>query len=251
MIISDNTKKPAMLVRAWRGLRCTSSRQTAGAFSLARMGAMGVTLALAVPSLVQAQSQSMEERLRTQLRSTTQQLQSLQSQQAQVNAAKTAAEAQRDAAQKEVEQLRDQLAKAQGQATKLAKQQDAIEQGAREQVAASYAQRDQFKNAYDELITIARATEANRATLQTTLAQRDAELTLCSTKNRELYDAGKEILAAYESFSTGDMLKIRQPFAGSARVKFEEQAQLYGDKLYSGQFDARQAAPAASNGSAS
>lgn len=50
-----------------------------------------------------AQAESMEERLRAQLRSTTQQLQQLQSEQAQVNAAKAAAEAQRDAAQKELE----------------------------------------------------------------------------------------------------------------------------------------------------
>ncbi|MBO9356975.1 DNA repair protein [Bordetella petrii] len=210
-------------------------------FTRIRLGAMGVSLALAVPALAHAQSQSMEERLRTQLRSTTQQLQSLQSQQAQVNAAKVAAEAQRDAAQKEVERLRGQLEKVTGQAQKLAEQQDAVEQAARAQVAASYAQRDQFKNAYDELLTMARATEANRVSLQKTLAQRDGELTLCAAKNRELYDAGKEILAAYENFSTGDLLKIRQPFAAGARVKFEEQAQEYGDKLYGGQFDPRQA----------
>ncbi|SHI25289.1 DNA repair protein [Pollutimonas bauzanensis] len=217
--------------------------QQARTFSLARLGAMGVTLALAAPGLVQAQNQSMEERLRTQLRNTTQQLQSLQSQQAQVNAAKAAAEAQRDAAQKEIEQLRAQLNTAKGQAVKLAEQQNAVEQGARAQVAASIAQRDQFKGAYDELLALARTTEADRATLKKTLAQRDAEVTMCTAKNRELYNAGKEILAAYESFSTGDMLKIRQPFAGGARVKFEEQAQLYGDKLYGGQFDPRQAAP--------
>src|SRR3546814_8375506 len=90
---------------------------------------------------------------------------------------------------------------------------------------------------------MAGATETNRASLQQTLAQRDTELTMCTAKTRELYDAGKEILTAYERFSSGDLLKIRQPFAGGARVKFEEHAQLYGDKLYSGQFDPRQAAP--------
>ena len=46
--------------------------------------------------------------------------------------------------------------------------------------------------------------------------------------------AGKEILAAYEQFSTGDLLKIRQPLAGSARVKVDEHAQALGDKLYDG-----------------
>ncbi|MCJ9714093.1 DNA repair protein, partial [Bordetella hinzii] len=52
-----------------------------------------------------ASAQSMEERLRAQLRTTTQQLQQLQSQQAQTNAARAAAEAQRDTAQKEVQRL--------------------------------------------------------------------------------------------------------------------------------------------------
>ncbi len=241
MVISNIVNAKSTLVRTYFA-RWVNPQQSK-TLSLARLGAMGITLALAVPGLAQAQSQSMEERLRTQLRSTTQQLQSLQSQQAQVNAAKAAAEAQRDAAQKEIEQLRAQLGTAKGQAAKLAEQQNAVEQGARAQVTASLTQRDRFKNAYDELLTLARTTETDRATLKKTLAQRDAEMTMCTAKNRELYTAGKEILTAYESFSTGDMLQIRQPFAGSARVKFEEQAQLYGDTLYRGQFDPRQAAP--------
>ena len=54
-------------------------------------------------------------------------------------------------------------------------------------------------------------------------------------KNREMYQAGKDILNAYERVSTGDMMAMRQPFARSARVKFEEQAQEYGDKLYDAQ----------------
>jgi hypothetical protein len=37
-------------------------------------------------------------------------------------------------------------------------------------------------------------------------------------------------------------MKIRQPFAGAARVKFEELAQGFGDELYKTQFDAPQAA---------
>ncbi|MFP3519216.1 DNA repair protein, partial [Pseudomonas sp. SIMBA_077] len=38
------------------------------------------------------------------------------------------------------------------------------------------------------------------------------------------------------------VVKIRQPFAGSARVKFEELAQGFGDELYHTQFDAPRAA---------
>lgn len=193
-----------------------------------------------------AHSQSMEERLRTQLRNTTQQLQQVQSQQAQLAAARAAAEAQRDAAAKELEQLRAQLSKAQGQAEKLASQQDAIMSSAQSQVNATQSQLGKYKSAYDELLGMARKSEAERTTLRASLTQTDAQLKSCVQHNDDLYASGKELLAAYESFSTADLMAIRQPFAGRARVAFDERAQSYGDKLYEGKFDARtgqQAAP--------
>ncbi|MCZ8390251.1 DNA repair protein [Achromobacter xylosoxidans] len=212
-------------------------RRLAAAVALCAAG-----LSVALP----AQAESMEERLRAQLRSTTQQLQQLQSEQAQVNAAKAAAEAQRDAAQKELVALRSQLASAKGQAEKLAGQQEAVMESAQAQVAASHAQLGKFKGAYDELLTLSRAKEAERQTLARTLAQRDTEAKACIAKNREMYEAGKEILNAYERIGTGGILAMKQPFAGSARVKFEEQAQAYGDRLYDAQVGATApAAPAA------
>lgn len=189
-----------------------------------------------------AQAESMEERLRAQLRSTTQQLSQLQSEQAQVNAAKAAAEAQRDTAQKELETLRAQLAQARGQADKLAGQQEAVMESAQAQVAATHAQLGKFKGAYDELLTLARAKDTERQALARNLAQRDEEVKVCVARNRDMYEAGKEILHAYESISTGDILAIKQPFAGKARVRFEEQAQAYGDKLYDAQVPQSQAA---------
>lgn len=189
-----------------------------------------------------AQAESMEERLRAQLRSTTQQLQQLQSEQAQINAAKTAAETQRDAAQKELESLRAQLAKSRGQAEKLAGQQEAMLESVQAQAAASHAQLGKYKGAYDELLTLSRAKETERVALARTLAQRDEEVKVCVAKNREMYAAGKEILNAYERISTGDILALKQPFAGKARVQFEEQAQAYGDKLYDAQAPRSQAA---------
>lgn len=208
-----------------------------------RLAAAAALCAAGLSVVVPAHAESMEERLRAQLRSTTQQLQQLQSEQAQVNAAKAAAEAQRDAAQKELEALRGQLAKAKGQADKLAEQQGAVMESAQAQVAASHAQLGKFKGAYDELLTLSRAKEAERQTLARSLALRETEAKACVVKNREMYEAGKEILNAYERISTGGILAMKQPFAGSARVKFEEQAQAYGDKLYDAQVGAT--APAA------
>jgi len=194
-------------------------------------------------SVVMGQQASMEDRLRTQLRSTTQQLQQLQSQQAQLSAAKAAAETERDALRKEIEQLQTSLGKAQGQVKALAEEQDAVRAAARSEVTSARAQAGKVRNDYDELRQQAAMVETQRASLAASLTQRDAQLAQCTAKNQTLYAAGKEILAAYENFSTGDLLKIRQPLAGSARVHFDEHAQSLGDKLYDGRYVPQTAEP--------
>ena len=51
-------------------------------------------------------------------------------------------------------------------------------------------------------------------------------------------------LDAYENVGIGTVIASRQPFAAKARVKYEQIAQEYGDKLYEGKFDPRAAAAA-------
>lgn len=189
-----------------------------------------------------ASAEGMEERLRTQLRSTTQQLQALQSQQAQASAAQLAAQNEAKAAQAQIKQLTAELAKAKGLAEQLAGQQQALHSQAQAQVAASNEQTGKFKKAYDELLVMARAKEAERSKLQAQLAERDTQVQQCSVKNQQMYGVAKQILTAYENIDVAEVMKIRQPFAGSARVKFEELAQGFGDELYKTQFDAPQAA---------
>ena len=189
-----------------------------------------------------ASAEGMEERLRTQLRSTTQQLQALQSQQAQASAAQVAAQAETRAAQAQIKQLTAELAKYKGAAEQLASQQDTLQSQAQAQMAASNEQLGKFKKAYDELLVMARGKEAERARLETQLAERDTQMQQCSVKNQQMYGVAKDILAAYEKIDVAEVMKIRQPFAGTARVKFEELAQGFGDELYKTQFDAPQAA---------
>ena len=189
-----------------------------------------------------ASGEGMEERLRTQLRSTTQQLQTLQSQQAQASAAQLAAQNEAKAAQAQIKQLTAELAKAKGLAEQLAGQQQALHSQAQAQVAASNEQTGKFKKAYDELLVMARAKEAERSKLQAQLAERDTQVQQCSVKNQQMYGVAKQILTAYENIDVAEVMKIRQPFAGSARVKFDELAQGFGDELYKTQFDAPQAA---------
>ncbi|WP_222832801.1 DNA repair protein [Pseudomonas sp. SC3(2021)] len=189
-----------------------------------------------------AHAEGMEERLRTQLRSTTQQLQALQSQQAQASAAQLAAQNEAKAAQAQIKQLTAELAKTKGLAEQLAGQQQSLHSQAQAQVAASAEQTGKFKKAYDELLLMARAKEAERSKLQAQLAERDTQVQQCSVKNQQMYGVAKQILTAYENIDVAEVMKIRQPFAGSARVKFDELAQGFGDELYKTQFDAPQAA---------
>jgi len=203
-----------------------------------RFLALGLGLLLATG----ASAEGMEERLRTQLRSTTQQLQALQSQQAQASAAQLAAQNEAKAAQAQIKQLTAELAKAKGLAEQLAGQQQSLHSQAQAQVAASAEQTGKFKKAYDELLVLARGKEAERSKLQAQLAERDTQVQQCSAKNQQMYGVAKQILTAYENIDVAEVMKIRQPFAGSARVKFDELAQGFGDELYKTQFDAPQAA---------
>lgn len=189
-----------------------------------------------------ANAEGMEERLRTQLRSTTQQLQALQSQQAQASAAQVAAQAETKAAQAQIKQLSAELARYKGVAEQLAAQQDSLHSQAQAQAAASNEQIGKFRKAYDELLVMARGKETERSKLEQQLAERDTQMQQCAVKNQQMYGVAKEILVAYEKIDVAEVMKIRQPFAGSARVKFEELAQGFGDALYKTQFDAPQAA---------
>ncbi|WP_236209265.1 DNA repair protein [Pseudomonas tohonis] len=205
---------------------------------------LGLALLLGACIANAASAEGMEERLRAQLRTTTQQLQALQSEQAQAAAARTAAEGQLAAAQAQIKQLTAELAKARGQAEQLAGQQESLRNAAQAQVAASTLQVGKFKQAYDELLGRARGIESARAQLATDLATRDEQVQQCTAKNQQMYQVAKDILEAYEKIDVSDVMKIRQPFAGSARVRFEELAQTYGDALYKTHFDAAMA-PAA------
>ncbi|WP_332763216.1 DNA repair protein [Pseudomonas koreensis] len=203
-----------------------------------------VLLGLGLLIATGANAEGMEERLRTQLRSTTQQLQALQSQQAQASAAQLAAQNEAKAAQAQIKQLTAELAKAQGLAEQLAGQQQSLHSQAQAQVAASVEQTGKFKKAYDDLLVMARGKEAERAKLEAQLSERDTQVQQCSAKNQQMYGVAKQILTAYENIDVAEVMKIRQPFAGSARVKFDELAQGFGDDLYKTQFDAPQAARA-------
>ncbi|WP_300719443.1 DNA repair protein [Pseudomonas sp.] len=185
-----------------------------------------------------ASAEGMEERLRTQLRSTTAQLQALQSEQAQASAARIAAENQVKQAQAQIKQLTAELEKTRGVAEQLVGQQQSLHSQAQAQVNASQEQTGKFKKAYEDLLVLARGKESERAQLQTQLTERDTQVQQCSAKNQHMYGVAQQLLAAYEKIDVAEVMSIRQPFASGARVKFEEMAQSFGDDLYKTRFDA-------------
>jgi chromosome segregation ATPase len=202
----------------------------------------------------QAQGQSMEERLRAQLRVTTSQLQQVQNELAALKAGQpAAAPAAAAPASSELDALRKELAQSQAQlsAERQARNQasagsEQLRQQAQAATEKAAAQVAQYRGAYDELLKMARAAEAERQRLAGETATQRTALTQCEAKNAQLYAVGQEILRAYETVDLGSVLASRQPFAAQSRVKFEEIAQQYGDKLYEGKFDVRAVkAPAA------
>ncbi|WP_229722705.1 hypothetical protein [Xylophilus rhododendri] len=221
----------------------------------AASAAVLVGLALADIGGAFGQQQSLEERLRTQLRATTLQLQQAQNELAVLKAAPARAPAPAAAAanapateelKKELAQARAQLA-AERQAReragddnqKLAQQARAVTDKAATQVA-------QYRGAYDELLKMAKASEAERQRLATAYGAGQGAVERCEAQNKALYATGQEILHAYETMDVSTVLAARQPFAAQSRVKLEQVAQQYGDKLYEGRFDARATpAPAA------
>ncbi|MCA1325581.1 hypothetical protein [Herbaspirillum sp. alder98] len=185
------------------------------------------------------QGQSMEERLRTQLRAVTAQLQEAQNEVAALKAGRPAvapaAAGESEATRKEVAELKAQLAaerRARQQGTTAQQQSQAAVTKAAEQVT-------QYRTAYDGLLKIARASEAERQRLAGEEKMRQQAVALCTEKNVKLYETGQEILRAYENIDLGTLVTTRQPFAAQSRVKYEQIAQEYGDKLYEGRFDAR------------
>ncbi len=202
-------------------------------------------------ALAQQPSQGgMEERLRAQLRITTSQLQQAQNELAALKAgtvtAPKAAPAAAAAAPAEVAELKKALARAESQlgaerqaraqASEGSQQLRAQAQAATEKSSAQVAQ---YRTAYDELLKMARASETERQRLAAEATLQRTAVTQCEAKNAQLYAVGQEILRAYETLDLGSVLASRQPFAAQSRVKYEQIAQQYGDKLYEGRFDAR------------
>ncbi|MDN2706029.1 hypothetical protein O0881_28930 [Janthinobacterium sp. SUN100] len=208
-------------------------------------------LSLLAAGTAQAQGQkgqSMEERLRAELRNVTAQLQQtrgelelLKAKGAPAAKAAPVAAPASDGLKKELARSQSQLAQERAQREKLGEQQQRSAAAAQE-ASASLAQ---YRQASEQLAATGKQLEAERVRLDGEVASQRGALARCESKNAQLYAAGQQILQAYESLNVLDVMKARQPFAAQSRVKLEQIAQQYGDQLYQGRFDARQTEAAA------
>ena len=185
---------------------------------------------VAMAALILAQDafgQSLEEQLRTQLRDARGQLQEVQGQQASWQAQKAGIEGERDQARKALEQAQAELARlraASGDGKAVA-----AERGARQQAEAALQQaRKDNADATAKL----KEQQGRDGAAQAQLDEARQALGTCSARNQKLYEVGQEILDAYVHIDMGSVIGARQPFAASARVKLENAAQAYGDRLY-------------------
>jgi colicin import membrane protein len=189
---------------------------------------------LAVFPAAQAQTASLESRMRDQLRETRTQLQELQAQQSTWTAEKAALEKERDAARQEAEAAH--ATKAAPTVSPETTRELAAERQRREAAEASL---QRGKSDADAQALAQRTAEAERSRLAKELDLSHSQVDACTARNVQMYQVGKEVIVAYENIDTVDIVSSRQPFAAKSRVKLENAAQSFGDKLYEQRFDPR------------
>ncbi|UPG87510.1 hypothetical protein L2Y94_09200 [Luteibacter aegosomatis] len=194
-----------------------------------------VLVLLSIAPAAFAQTASLESRLRDQLRDTRRQLQDLQSQQAQWAAEKAALEKDRDAARQTAEAAQASARKAPGVSPEASRALAAERQ--RREAAEASLQRD--RSDAESSVTALRSAQAERDRLAKELDTAKGQVDACTARNVRMYRVGQEVIAAYENIDAGDVFASRQPFAAKARVKLENAAQSFGDRLYEQRFDPR------------
>jgi chromosome segregation ATPase len=177
-------------------------------------------------------------RMREAMKKLTQRITEAESQMVAAQAAQIAAEAKAkdlstklDAANKQLKQLTTQAAADKDTAgSKIDELEKKLQ--SRDKTIAQYADAlAKWKVGFEQAQAIANAKEGERIQATGRAIELERKAAAHEQKNREMYRLAKEILDRYKSFGLGTALKAREPFIGSMRVKFENYAQDYGDKL--------------------
>lgn len=187
-----------------------------------------------------AHAQTLEQQLRQQLADARSQLQDLQGQQAQWQAQKAQLQQERDTARKELDTAKAELSKDRSVSTQDASALSS-ERAAHDQAEAEVQQlRKDMAAANAQLHT----QQQQGTDLSTQLSEAQKQVTTCTARNQALYKIGNEILDAYSHMTLRTVIASREPFAAKERVKLDDAAQAYGDRLYEQRYDPHAAGPA-------
>lgn len=99
------------------------------------------------------------------------------------------------------------------------------------QITQTQAALDQWKDAYQKAADTARTRDAAAKSFETQTNELTRRVSVCETKNGELYAVGKDILAKLDDDDFLDSMARHEPFTGLARVKLDNIVQDYQDKL--------------------
>jgi hypothetical protein len=177
------------------------------------------------------QANTVEERLRGQLRSTMLQLRDAQNQAATLQSAQAEDEKQKKALCDRVDELTKQAASDKDAATKTIADLNAKVTDQTTLINQMKDALDKWKEAYNKAVEVANTKEAQRAKFESQAIVLQRRVENDENKNLALYQLGKEVLNRYEKFGLGTAITSREPFVGITKVKLENLVQDYSDKL--------------------
>lgn len=194
-----------------------------------------ITLAatgLLFSGMLSAQETSANElKLREALRSTMLQLRTVQTEQAELQAAHAQSEAKVSELSATLEKLTKQSADDQASSRKTAVDLTNKNETLEREVTRLEEALQKWKDGYAKAVEFARSKEADRSALADEKSVLQAKVRDHRAQNIELYSTATEILKRYEEFSTGRALSAREPFTGITRARLEVLVQDYKDEI--------------------
>ncbi len=196
-----------------------------------------------------AQTGSLEDRLRGELRATKAALDTAQAQTAPLKQRADAAEKERDALKAQLAKGKPAAAPSTAEKARLAAAQSELTaaraklaRGASADQAQIAQMQDQLQTALGTVATM--RTERDQA-LVAAKAQADASaqtnglLGAAQAKNKRLLALSREILGRYAHVGFATVVAGHEPFIGRARMRIENEAETLGDRIYANTYDAR------------
>ncbi len=205
--------------------------------------AVSAGLLASVVVLSAAEEASPEARLRETLKATTLQLRTAQNDLASARSARDGLAAEKKTLEADLEKLRKQFAADRAENDKAVAGLKAVVAEQVSDLAATRAELAKTRESLAKVVDYAKKTETERDDLASRLARLETRADDYHTRNVALYKLGNEILDRYARFSLGDALGAREPFIGTSRVKLENLAQEYDDRLRAQRAPAAAATP--------